>query len=103
MKFNRNALRLLLLLMVSVSSIKVYCQTSGQWIWQGDDDVTNTSGVYGTKGVASAGNRPSARTSYAWCKDASGNFWMFGGSDGSGNTYNDLWEYNPSTREWTWV
>jgi N-acetylneuraminic acid mutarotase len=103
MNFDRNALRIALLMMAMASSTQVFCQPSGQWIWQGDDNVPGTTGVYGTKGVASAGNRPCARESYAWCKDASGSFWMFGGTDAYSNTYNDLWEYNPSTRQWTWV
>jgi N-acetylneuraminic acid mutarotase len=39
--------------------------------------------------------------------DSSGNFWLFGGFDYDGGTtnqyLNDLWEFSPTTREWTWV
>jgi len=59
MKINRNAL--VLVMMVLVPFTRVYSQTSGQWIWQGDDSAANMSGVYGTKGVASPGNRPGAQ------------------------------------------
>jgi hypothetical protein len=40
--------------------------------------------------------------------DAAGNLWLFGGYglDATTNAYgwlNDLWEYNTSTNEWTWM
>ncbi len=58
-------------------------------------------GVYGTLGVASAANVPSGRgdfdNSASWT-DSSGNLWLFGGG-----SLNDLWEFNPTTKEWTWV
>ena len=33
--------------------------------------------------------------------DAGGNFWFYGGYDG--NTFDDLWEYSPTSGLWTWV
>lgn len=39
--------------------------------------------------------------------DSSGNLWLFGGSDyDSAKTFgilNDLWEFNPTTKQWTWM
>ena len=39
--------------------------------------------------------------------DSRGNLWLFGGegydSIGARGYLNDLWEFNPSTNEWTWV
>jgi N-acetylneuraminic acid mutarotase len=39
--------------------------------------------------------------------DGSGNLWLFGGlgleQDGLTQEYNDLWEYSPSSGQWTWV
>jgi hypothetical protein len=39
--------------------------------------------------------------------DASGRLWLFGGvgiiADGSGGELNDLWRYDPTSNEWTWV
>jgi N-acetylneuraminic acid mutarotase len=39
--------------------------------------------------------------------DASGNVWLFGGlglsQSGVVQDYNDLWEYNPGSGQWTWV
>jgi len=39
--------------------------------------------------------------------DSNGNFWLFGGygfdSGGNYGSLNDLWEFNPTTNEWTWM
>ncbi len=85
---------------------------ANQWTWIGGDS-SNTSlladqlGVWGTKGVASPSNYPSARTRAVNWTDSDGNYWLYGGRgyDGNGNTglLNDLWKYNPNTKEWTWV
>ncbi len=79
----------------------------GQWTWMGGSNGSNSqAGVYGSKGVAAAGNFPGARVDALSWTDPDGNFWLFGGlgddSVGSGVTYlNDLWEY--SGGKWTWV
>ena len=75
----------------------------GQWrqTW------TMSAGLYGTQGTASASNVPGARYSASSWIDSSGNLWLFGGygydSTGSVGRLNDLWQYSPSTKEWTWV
>jgi hypothetical protein len=65
----------------------------------------NEPGVYGTKGVAAAGNLPGGRWGATGRLDASGNLWLFGGygydSTGALGLLNDLWEF--SGGEWTWV
>ncbi len=43
-----------------------------------------------------------------WARtDANGNLWLFGGAGfdaaGTNGNLNDLWEFSPSTREWTWM
>ena len=104
MKFDGNALRIALLMTGMALFTQVYCQNNGQWIWQGGDNAANTAGTYGTMGVASSANRPPARESYASWTDAAGNFWIFGGIDTYYNhSFNDLWKYTPSTKQWTWV
>lgn len=64
-------------------------------------------GVYGTLGVPAATNVPGTRENAVTWTDSKGNLWLFGGSgyDTTMNTrnLNDLWEFNPSTREWTWM
>ncbi|MBS1744088.1 MAG: T9SS type A sorting domain-containing protein [Bacteroidetes bacterium] len=78
-----------------------------QWVWIKGDSSVNQRGVYGSAGVASANNKPGARGEAMSWKDKSGNFWMFGGMGyGTGNSagpLNDLWKYNASINQWTWM
>ncbi len=93
--------------------------STGEWTWIGGSDTLTCSivnsltscaggaGEYGALGEAAGGNLPGARTPAASWMDASGNLWLFGGSgyDASNNLgdLNDLWEFSPSTNEWTWM
>jgi N-acetylneuraminic acid mutarotase len=84
-----------------------YSIASGQWTWMSGDSGVNSSGVYGAKGVADASNVPGARAMMFSWTDATANLWLFGGSgyDGTGaaSYLNDLWKYNTTTGQWTWV
>ncbi len=75
---------------------------ANEWTWMGGSNNIFGAGVYGTEGVASASNIPQAMYGGASWTDSSGNFWLFGGGS-FGSVYNALWEFNPSTNEWTWV
>jgi len=75
------------------------------WTWVSGDNTTNQSGVYGTKGIPVASNKPGARhESVSWI-DESGDLWLFGGYgiDNAGNigNLNDLWKFDGDN--WTWV
>jgi hypothetical protein len=72
----------------------------GEWSWMGGSKFAGQPGSYGTRGKASSENLPGARASFATWTDASGNFWLFGGSS-IGGELNDLWKY--ADGEWTWV
>jgi N-acetylneuraminic acid mutarotase len=84
-----------------------------EWTWMGGSKepwiTWAQSKAYGTKGVPSSTNFPMGRGSGLSWTDSNGNFWLFGGSgypavsQGFEGELNDLWEYNPSTAEWTWV
>jgi hypothetical protein len=80
---------------------------TGQWIWQGGSNTGNQSGVYGTQGTAAAGNIPGGRWAAATVTDPTGNVWLFGGqgydSAGKVGLLNDLWEYSPTSKQWTWM
>src|SRR5438477_9003315 len=80
--------------------------TNSQWTWIKGDNIPNVIGVYGTQGVAAAANKPGSRPgSISWI-DLSGNFWLLGGyglDPGSINIYNDLWKYNTTNNQWTWM
>jgi N-acetylneuraminic acid mutarotase len=79
--------------------------SADQWTWMGGSNTFNEAGIYGSEGTPAPGNIPGARFSAVSWKDASGNFWLFGGlgldANGSSEFLNDLWEY--SAGEWTWI
>src|SRR6218665_562561 len=77
------------------------------FVWKKGSNLIDIAGTYGTMGTPSAANNPGARKDAVSWRDASGNFWMFGGYGyddvGSYDNLNDLWKYNTSTNEWTWM
>jgi hypothetical protein len=79
--------------------------SASQWTWMGGSNNYNQAGIYGTQGTPASGNIPGARFSAVSWKDASGNFWLFGGLgldvNGRSELLNDLWEY--SAGQWTWI
>lgn len=81
--------------------------SSGQWTWMSGSNLVadDLPGVYGTKGVASPENVPSALVDANAWSDAAGNLWLFGGggrdSNGTLGNLNALWKY--SAGEWTWM
>jgi N-acetylneuraminic acid mutarotase len=99
-----------------------FSPSSGQWTWVGGSSsvvclqkdqsgncITNGQpGVSASPGVGSTTNIPGGRASQISWTDANGNFWLFGGTgfDTAGNLWqylNDLWEFSPSSGEWTLV
>ena len=86
-----------------------YNPITNEWVWISGDSASNVKGFYGSKGFASNSNIPGSRSeSMAW-SDTLGNFWLFGGvyfDINKTNTFlyfNDLWKYNISTNQWTWI
>jgi len=79
--------------------------SAGQWTWVSGSNQNGQGGVYGTQGTPNPSNVPGAREWASSWIDASGNFWLFGGLGpaGAGWDFNDLWEYNVTSKEWTWV
>jgi Chitobiase/beta-hexosaminidase C-terminal domain len=78
--------------------------TTMEWTWVGGDSVGISLGaqpVYGTQGLPAAGNSPGYRTASATWTDQNGNLWLYSGF--SYYTYNDIWEYNPSSNLWAWM
>jgi N-acetylneuraminic acid mutarotase len=78
-----------------------------RWTWVDGSTTSDQPGTYGTLGVAAPGNVPGARYAAVSWRDTSGNLWLFGGrgfdSAGTVGDLNDLWRFNPTTGEWTWV
>jgi N-acetylneuraminic acid mutarotase len=77
-----------------------------EWAWMSGSSSANPPGVYGASGTSAAGNIPGGRYCATSSADRSGNVWLFGGvgldSTDAEGTLNDLWEFNPSTQQWTW-
>ena len=85
---------------------------TNEWTWMSGSSTVPVpygarSGIYGTLGVPAAGNVPGGRQlAVAWV-GRGGNLWLFGGEgpDSKGNyaDLNDLWKFDPTTKEWTWI
>jgi hypothetical protein len=88
----------------------------GEWAWMAGSELYSRCnqagclspvGVYGNVGVPAPDNTPGGRRLAATWTDSKGNFWLFGGtgtdSVGYVGNLNDLWEFNPSTKEWAWM
>jgi len=75
---------------------------AGQWAWMHSDNFPGGPGSYGTIGVSSPANKPPARYEAAQWTDAQGNFWLYGGGNGT-QRFSDLWKFDPLTNEWTWI
>lgn len=102
------ALKPLILFVLLISTGSIAHGNDAAWTWMGGPSIhNNATGIYGTQGVAAPGNRPGMRQMAATWTDATGKFWLFGGSgtDGFGQfgALSDLWTYNPTTSLWTWV
>jgi hypothetical protein len=84
-----------------------FSPTTNQWTWMGGTNLVNQFGNYGSQGVASASNIPGGRGHSFFWTDASGNFWLFGGTglaqSGGFGELTDLWKYDIITGQWTWV
>lgn len=82
-----------------------YSPTAGAWSWISGTNVVDGWSSYGTE--YSAGGEPGARDGARLWADASGNLWLFAGSgvDGNGAAgyLNDLWEYDQTAAQWTWM
>ncbi len=94
-----------------LNDLWVFNPTSKEWTWMSGSSTLGAnggqSGVYGTLGTAAASNVPGGRGgSVSWI-DGSGNLWLFGGSGvdstGAQGYLNDLWVFNPTSKEWTWM
>jgi N-acetylneuraminic acid mutarotase len=97
--------------MGSLNDLWEFDPTTTQWAWisgssavgSGDGDA----GVYSSFGSPSPAVVPSGRAQAVSWTDHSGDLWLFGGkgldSTGTSGYLNDLWEFNPASRQWAWM
>jgi len=93
---------------VELDDLWEFNPVSLEWTWVSGTSGYNQAPTYGTLGVAAASNDPGSRSGAPGCTDSAGNFWLFGGfsqtlSFEADGYLNDLWEFNPTTKEWTWA
>lgn len=91
-----------------LNDLWTYNPASGLWTWVSGSNASQTSGVYGTPGVAGVLNGPGGRNYAVSWVDGNGALWLFGGrgyatSASSSGDLNDLWKYDPASKMWTWV
>jgi len=85
-----------------------YSISQNEWAFMGGTKGLFQVGIYTSLGVPSTTIYPGARKEATTWKDASGNFYLFGGSGNTTSQNNagllhDLWKYNTNTSEWTWL
>ncbi len=97
---------------ITISALPAVAQTSGanQWTWMGGSSTVSGEfgvwpGVYGTEGTPAPTNIPPTRVEEVTWTSLDGRFWLFGGLTFTTtlNYFNDLWAFDPSTNEWTWL
>lgn len=71
-----------------------------QWAWVSGSLLVNQKSVPGTMGTPSATSMPGGTWKASTWVDNSGNLWLFGGE---GWLTNQMWQYSPSTNQWTWM
>src|ERR1022692_2052154 len=91
----------------SYNDLWKYNPLTNEWTWMKGTASIAQPPTYGTRGAPDPSNSPGERSLFAasWV-DTSGNFWLFGGGEAIGNTYNlknDLWKYDIGTNNWTWM
>lgn len=103
------------LLSLALISSPATAQTGAlnQWTWIGGSQSPDQIGVPGYLGVPSPTTIPTGLSGASTWTDANGNLWLFGGagflvlyinpSSSAVALLNDMWEYNPSTNQWTWM
>ncbi len=99
---------LVLFIVFIFSALFTFSQIDPQtpWTWMKGDNTVDQPGIYGTQNIAASSNKPGARNFSTTWRDTSGHLWLFGGMGYSATTMgylNDLWKYNPSNNQWTWM
>lgn len=91
----------------NLNDLWTYDPAARTWTWVAGSAAVDQPGVYGTKGTPDPSNVPGTRFGAVSVIDAAGHFWLFGGygQDVAGHKgwLNDLWTFDPSTLQWTWV
>ncbi|WP_340153013.1 kelch repeat-containing protein [uncultured Marivirga sp.] len=81
--------------------------TAKTWTWISGRNSQNIPGSYGVQGEENNQNEIGSRRYTGSWVDDEGNFWVFGGQGRDKASQlgllNDLWKYNPETKNWIWM
>jgi N-acetylneuraminic acid mutarotase len=103
---------------VTLNDLWEFNPSTNEWAWIAGSStvpandscggcVAEAPAVYGTLGVPAVGNTPGGIWGGSGWTDPGGNLWLFGGVGadvhGYGGELNTLWQFNPSTGQWTWM
>lgn len=83
-----------------------YNATNNTWTWIKGNAEGNDYGIYGTQGIPSQFNKPGARCFATGWTDNEGKLWLLGGRGNSQSDFgdmNDMWSFNTTDNNWTWV
>lgn len=84
-----------------------YNTANNEWTWVKGSSQANQNGIYGSQGISAAGNTPGARKKAISWIDAANNMWISAGEaypiTGVAGRVQDLWKYNTTNGEWTWM
>jgi N-acetylneuraminic acid mutarotase len=84
-----------------------YSPSLNQWSWVGGSSSVSPLAVYGTQGTASSSTTPGGLAYEASAADSTHRLFAFGGIGETASAYgqalNALWQYDPSTSQWTWI
>jgi PKD repeat protein len=93
------------------SDLWKYTITANQWTKMKGPTLNNVPAIHAGIGVEDTLNNPAACENSVGWTDANNNLWMFGGdffyidnwADHIYINYSDLWKFNISTNNWTWM
>jgi len=86
----------------SIAQIGINTGTPWEFL-KGDSLVPQSAPVYGNLGTEAEGNRPGRRAKASTWIDGSGYLWLYGGSDATFGGSSDLWKYDPTINQWTFM
>ncbi|MGL4598835.1 MAG: kelch repeat-containing protein [Bacteroidia bacterium] len=80
-----------------------YDMAINQWTWMAGSNVSNPLPVHGMLQVASPLNTPGQRSVYSNWLDAQGNLWLYGGYTNYLQLESDMWKFDMTNYQWTWM
>ncbi|MFN9320800.1 MAG: kelch repeat-containing protein, partial [Chitinophagales bacterium] len=79
-----------------------YSMATNLWTWLRGEKMIESKSVYGTKGIATSDNQPHTRENSTKNWVIGSKLYLFGGNV-KFSMPNDLWEYDITTNQWTWL